>query len=75
MNFKGCKYLDFNQEKYTCELVNISGHLGWERKTFDGDMQLCQMCKLRGRLNHPESCVGKGNAMCSDYDEIDFHIV
>lgn len=74
MTFKGCKYLDFNQEDYSCELVGISNHLGWERFDIDGRLQLCQMCKLRGRLNHPEACIGKKNAMCPDYDEVDVKV-
>ena len=75
MEFKGCKNLDFDQEKYTCKLVVISNYEGWERRDVDSNIQLCQFCKLRGRLNNPESCIGKDNAICSDYNEIDFYIV
>lgn len=71
MKFKACKNLDFNQDNYDCELVQISNHLGWERKDYDDNIQLCQMCKLRGRLNHPKSCVGKSNAICNSYEEIE----
>lgn len=70
IKFKGCKHLDFNQENYTCELVGISNHVGWERRDPEGNIQLCQFCKLRGRLNHPEGCIGKENAMCNDYEEV-----
>lgn len=68
-HFKGCKHLNFNQEKFDCELVKIGNHAGWERRDPTGNIQLCQMCDLRGRLNSPTACIGKGNAMCSDYEE------
>ena len=74
MKFKGCKHLDFSQDNYMCELVGISKHVGWERRDPEGKLQLCQFCKLRGRLNDPEACIGDGNAMCNDYEEIE-HII
>lgn len=72
INFKGCKNLDFDQEKYTCELVGISNHLGWERRDVDGRIQLCQMCKLRGRLNSASACIGENKAMCNRYEEKEY---
>lgn len=72
MKFKACKYLSFDQEKFSCELVQIGTHLGWERIDVDGSVQLCQQCTKRGRLNHPESCIGNKNAMCNDYEEETF---
>lgn len=74
MKFKGCKHLDFNQENYTCKLVGLSSHAGWERRDPEGYIQLCQFCKLRGRLNYPEACIGKDNAMCKDYEEVEFDV-
>lgn len=59
----------FIQDNYSCELVSISDHLGWERLDPEGKVQLCQFCKLRGRLNSPEACIGKQNALCGDYEE------
>lgn len=74
MQFKACKHLDFNQDNYSCELVEISNHLGWERLNPEGGVELCQMCKLRGRLNYPQACIGKVNAMCAKYEEIEIEI-
>lgn len=44
------------------------------KKKYKHGSKLCQFCKLRGRLNHPEGCIGKENAMCNDYEEIE-HIL
>lgn len=71
IKFKGCKFLDYDENKYICELVGISNHAGWERRDFEGRIQLCQMCQKRGRLNNPQACIGKENAMCNDYEEIE----
>lgn len=69
MKFKGCKHLNFNQDEFSCELVQIGNHLGWERFDPTGELQLCQQCNLRGRLNHPQACIGEHNKMCSEYEE------
>lgn len=69
MEFKACKHLSFDQEKFNCELTQVSNHLGWERIDPTGQLQLCQQCNLRGRLNHPEACIGEKNAVCSEYEE------
>jgi len=74
MKFKACKHLDFDQSKYSCELVGISNHVGWKRKDCDDRIQLCQMCSKRGRLNNPQACIGENNKVCNDYDEIEFNI-
>lgn len=67
--FKACKHLSFNQEEFTCELVKVGSHLGWERFDPKGHLQLCQQCKLRGRLNSVDSCIGKEHAACHEYEE------
>ena len=69
MEFKACKFLSFDQNKFSCELTMISNHLGWERFDPDGNLQLCQMCTKRGRLNHPEACIGNKNKMCHEYED------
>lgn len=72
MKFKACKYLSFDQEKFSCELTQISNHLGWERRDLVGNLQLCQQCTRRGRINDPQGCIGEDRAWCSDYDEKEF---
>ena len=72
IKFKACKYLDFDQSKYSAKLVQICNHIGWERRDPDGNIQLCQFCSKRGRLNNPEQCIKEVNKACSDYESEDF---
>lgn len=74
MKFTACKHLNFNEEDFSIELVKVANHLGWERRDPVGDLQLCQQCNLRGRINHPQGCIGKERAMCSDYEDKEFSI-
>lgn len=69
MEFKACKFLSFDHDKYSCELVRIGNHLGWERRNPDGQIELCEQCTKCGRINDPCGCIGKKNAWCSDYVE------
>lgn len=69
-----CKHLDYEKENYpSCTLEQLSyrgtTQLVWDRRKPDGDFQLCQFCKLRGRLNNAEACLCKQDAMCSEYEE------
>jgi len=73
INFKACKHLDFDQSKYSAKLVGISTFIGWERIDSYGELQLCQFCSKRGRLNDPEACIGEKNKMCSEYEPEDFN--
>lgn len=76
IKFKGCKELDFDREKYNAEVVIVglstqrTNHACWERRDPRGQMQLCQFCKLRGRLNSSVACIGKENAVCHEYEEV-----
>lgn len=72
--FKACKHLSFDEEKFSCELVQISNHLGWERVDPMGEFHLCQQCTRRGRINDPQGCIGQNNAWCNDYDETIFKL-
>ena len=72
MENKGCIQLDYNEEKYpSCSLEHRSdGVKFWIRPVPLPDCPThVQFCKLRGRLNHWESCTSKEKAMCSDYKE------
>ena len=78
METRACKHLDYDENKYVSN-CNISG-LGfdkfvWERKDIDGNLQLCQFCSKRGRLNSPEACTSKQHARCSDYDEAEIKVI
>ena len=73
-----CKHLDYDENKYAKE-CNISG-LGadkfvWERRDFEGKLQLCQFCDLRGRLNGPTSCTSKRHAQCNSYEEAEIEVI
>jgi len=71
IEFEGCEQLNFSDDyKKSCRLQQLgSGHLFWMRNKIWGDPRMVQFCKLRGRLNHPESCLKKENAVCSEYKE------
>lgn len=74
MTFTACKHLSFDKEKFSIQLVQISDHLGWERFNPEGELQLCQQCTLRGRINDPQGCIGKDRAKCSEYEDREFSI-
>jgi hypothetical protein len=78
IKFTACESLDFDQSKYSANLSKIaSGNqtkLVWERKDPDGDLQLCQFCKKRGRVNYTEGCLNSNSAMCHDYADYE-HII
>lgn len=74
MKFTACKYLSFEQEKFSSDLVQIANHLGWERRDPEGVLHLCQQCTLRGRINNPQGCIGKERAQCSEYEDKEFII-
>lgn len=77
MKFRGCKYLDFDDNYVGCKKVNINGeHICWERdaEIYGYENTLVQFCKRRGRLNYPYACIGQSNAMCSDYEETEFNV-
>ena len=78
METRACKYLDYDENKYTSD-CNISG-LGvdkfvWERKDFEGKLQLCQFCSKRGRLNSPTACTSERHAQCGDYEEAEIKVI
>jgi hypothetical protein len=77
IRFTACENLDFDRTRYTAKLALISSggvtKLVWERKDPDGNLQLCQFCKLRGRLNGPEQCL-ENKQVCGDYKDFE-HII
>lgn len=78
MKFNACKNLDFNKDNYICNLSSLFNNNQvkpvWERKDLDGVLQLCQFCKLRGRLNHPEACLDITKKMCFDYEDFEHEL-
>lgn len=76
MKAKGCKFLDYDENKYTkdCSISGLSNdHAAWERKTFG--LQLCQFCSKRGRINSADSCTTQSKAQCSDYEEFAHDVI
>lgn len=78
IKFNACKHLDFSNN-YTAKknAINIKGQtkVCWNRPVIDSTFPaLVQFCKLRGRLNNPESCLCEANKQCSDYSDIE-HVV
>lgn len=73
IKFNACEHLDFDEKKYSISLAVISSggmaKLVWERKSIDNELQLCQFCKLIGRLSSPEACLSEKYKMCNDYKE------
>lgn len=72
IEFKACEHLDFS-DSYTAEknLINSYGEtkVCWNRPVIDSSYpSLVQFCKLRGRLNHPESCLCDKLSQCSDFN-------
>lgn len=74
MKFTACKHLSFDQEKFSSELVQVTSHLAWERRDPDGNLQLCQQCTLRGRINSVQGCIGKTRSQCNEYEDKEFEI-
>jgi len=77
ISFKACKYLDFS-DNYIAQKALISSYgetkICWERKDPEGNFQLCQFCKKRGRMNSPEYCLDEKHKGCSDFEEVE-HII
>lgn len=80
VKFTACEHLDFEPKYAGCKrqmLGQISGDgkLFWMRPNYGMDNPtMVQFCKKRGRLNNPESCLKKENAVCSDYKEFN-HVI
>jgi len=76
MKFIACKHLEFDKEKYnTCELTAIMNWVCWERiAPYDGAVTLVQFCAKRGRINFPEACVKKHDAVCSLYEGVEHEV-
>jgi hypothetical protein len=78
IKFTACKNLDFDKSKYCASLAPIQSSgttkLTWERRDPDGNLQLCQFCKLDGRHNDPESCLNYNKRDCPDYEDFE-HII
>jgi hypothetical protein len=73
LKFTACKQLDFS-DNYTAEKNLISQgtetKVCWDRPVIDESYpRLVQFCKLRGRLNSPESCLCENNARCNEYKD------
>ena len=68
--FLACKYLDYEPHYHPCkrQLIGSEPKVFWFR-SHQTDNAMVQFCSRRGRLNHPESCLSKENAMCADYSE------
>ena len=74
--FTGCEHLDFDKEYVGCKRQMMgNGKLFWMRPDYGMDNpRMVQFCKKRGRLNSPESCLCKENAVCSDYVDFNHNI-
>ena len=71
MEFKGCKHLSFEKEKFpSCKIIKLYDIACWERKNVDEKLVLCQFCKLRGRINDPFYCTEKELSSCDEFEEI-----
>ena len=75
IEFTACEHLDYEPKYAGCKRQMLSGEkLFWMRPDYGGGGPLMvQFCKKMGRLNSPESCLNKENAVCSDY--VDFNHV
>lgn len=70
--FSACKHLDF-ADNYIAkkELISVNGEtkVVWNRPVIDSSYpNLVQFCKLRGRLNNPDSCLCENNKKCDDFE-------
>lgn len=73
INFLACEHLDFS-DLYSAKKEAIITKFGtkvvWHRPVIDSTYpSLVQFCKLRGRLNEPESCLCQSNKKCSEYND------
>lgn len=78
INFTACKHLDFS-DNYTAKknLISIGGttKVVWDRPVIDESYpRLVQFCKLRGRLNNPESCHCEAMKQCNDYEDFNHEV-
>jgi len=72
--FLGCKHLDYEGNYVDCTKEYFSGvGVAWIRHNapYPEAPEVVQFCKLRGRLNHMAACIGKCNAQCYEYEEVD----
>jgi len=77
IRFRGCKHLDYGDNFTNCTKENFSGILvAWMRHDIRNleAPKVVQFCKLRGRLNQLAACIGKCNAQCALYDEVEHAI-
>lgn len=78
VKFNGCKHLDFsNSYAAKKNAINSDGQTKacWNRPVIDETYpSLVQFCKLRGRLNNPESCLCERNKQCSDYVDMEHEV-
>ena len=78
VKFTGCKHLDFS-DNYTVKknLIRVKDgtKVCWNRPVMGSYYpSLVQFCKLRGRLNNPESCLCDEHKQCSDYEETEHEV-
>lgn len=73
MSHIGCKYLDYEEGKYTdCEIVTSQEGWKWwrrgktwtEGKHNEGNPVNVQFCKKRGRINSIFECINKNEMSC-----------
>ena len=76
INFKACKHLDYSDNYSGCtKEIMGEGYVFWFRREVPEEYpQFVQFCKLRGRLNNPECCIGCESKQCSDYEEVEHSI-
>lgn len=76
-NVTGCKFLSYDETKYTkdCSIAGLGNDKAtWERSGPSG-FQLCQFCTKRGRINQANGCTSKDTAHCSDYEDAEHEVI
>jgi len=74
VEFKGCKHLDFSDSYSAKKQLLGTGSVFWLRNVPSDLPSMVQFCKMRGRLNSPDACIGECKAQCSDYEEIEHNV-
>ena len=74
INFKACKHLDYSDAYTAKKKLMSSNYVFWLRNVPEDMPRMVQFCKLRGRLNHHEACIGSCNAQCGEYSETEHSV-
>jgi hypothetical protein len=73
----GCKNLTYDETQYanSCSVSGLSDeHAVWERHGPNG-FQLCQYCKLRGRINGADSCTTENKKQCNEFESYEHEVI